>query len=341
MQRREFLKTLASGMAAGWACHCWPTAWPFPGAATAATPALVIAGLADAHLKDGNARRPEARALARAVAEIRSLAPAPHLALFAGDLAHDGNPEALALGREILSDLAMPVLAVRGEGDGRQAPDGAGGQFFQTGRFFFTLEGMNLLGLDTVWQEGPGLGGFSLGESQSRWLNGVLDHLSPAAPLVILSHAPLTPIHRPWGQWTIDSGPLIERLSRFGHVLCLHGHVHQSGGLSSHRQIGPGTPPPPLVGGGWGEGEIFPLLGENLAQFTPSLTLPHQGGGEERFSWSGIQHISLPATSWPLPSALTGTPRQLRPGLGPRGCGWAQLQTGGPKPQVCQVVWQA
>jgi hypothetical protein len=311
MYRREFLKMLAAGMAAGWAYQCWPEAVPWPGEAAAAAPGLVIACLADAHLKDGNDRRPEALALARAVAEVINLAPGPHLALFAGDLAHDGDPGALALGREILSDLNLPVLMVRGEGDGRPAQGEAGSSISQAGRFFYTQAGVNLLGLDTVWQDGPGVPGFALGESQYRWLNGVLDRLNAAAPLVILSHAPLTPIYRPWGQWTRDSGPLLARLARFRSTLLIHAHVHHWEDVAAHGGIFPGK-----------------------------TSLP-QAGEQENFSWGGLQPVSLPATSWPLPSPLTGTPRQLRPGLGPRGCGWAQVQTGGQTPQMRQVLWQA
>jgi hypothetical protein len=117
MNRRKFIYNLGMGLAAGWAMGrlSWPR-W-----AEASTPAISLALLADPHLKDGNDQRPEALSLARAVAEIRSHESSPHLVLFAGDLAHDGNPDALALGEEILSDLPMPVLAVRGEGDGRSA----------------------------------------------------------------------------------------------------------------------------------------------------------------------------------------------------------------------------
>ena len=73
MDRREFVKQVGLGLAAGWAVG--RLAWPF--AARAADPEVRLALLADAHLKDGNDRRPEALALARAVAEIRqTLAPA-------------------------------------------------------------------------------------------------------------------------------------------------------------------------------------------------------------------------------------------------------------------------
>ncbi len=38
--------------------------------------------------------------------------------------------------------------------------------------------------------------------------------------------------------------------------------------------------------------------------------------------------LSLPATAWPGPQALQGTPARLSPGLGPAGCGWGLLTTG-------------
>ena len=339
MYRREFLKVLASGMVASWAFGRWPGALPVSGEA-AANPDLLIACLADAHLRDGSNQGPEARSLARAVAEIKALNPAPNLVFFAGDLAHDGDPGALALGEEILSELTMPVLAVRGEGDGRAGRGGIGQRFFQDGRFFYTCKGVNVLGLDTVWQDEPQGPGFVLGEPQQRWLAEILSRLDPAAPLVIISHAPLASIYHPWGQWTWDSAPLLTRLSGFQNVLSVHGHVHHPIYSSASGKPVPGKTPPPLVGGGWGEG-ISPRSGQSLTHFTPSPALPHQGGGEENFARSGWQHIGLPATSWPLPSPLTGTPGKLRPGLAPRGCGWALLQPGGRQSQFRQVLWQA
>ena len=95
-------------MAAGWAFSLWPGAFPLSDESGAPSK-LGIACLADAHLRDGNDMRPEARALARAVAEIQALEPAPDLVLFAGDLAHDNDPGALGLGREILDDLPAPL----------------------------------------------------------------------------------------------------------------------------------------------------------------------------------------------------------------------------------------
>jgi Icc protein len=305
MQRREFLKTLAKGMAAGWAFQFWPGTFSLSGE-SASSPNLRIACLADPHLIDGDDKRPEAQALARAVAEIRNIAPAPNLVLFAGDLAHDGDAYALGLGEEILSDLTMPVLALRGEGDGSPVQGEAGWRICKEGCFCCTYEGVNFLGLDTMWEDGAQCSCFALGEAQQRWLSQVLPRMDPATPLVVLSHAPLSPIYRPWGQWTRDSGPLLDRLSGFENVLYVHGHVHH---------------------------------GDLLAE--KDLNIDNWFFRKQKTRNRKPVHLALPATSWPLPCALTGTPPELRPGLGPRGCGWALLHQGGQTPQFRQVLWQA
>ena len=53
-----------------------------------------------------------------------------------------------------------------------------------------------------------------------------------------------------------------------------------------------------------------------------------------------LLHQGLPATAWPLPNALTGTPAQARPGLGPYGCGWG-LITLGTAASYHPHIWQA
>jgi 3',5'-cyclic AMP phosphodiesterase CpdA len=326
-------------MVAGWAFSCWPGGFPLAGE-SAATPNLFIACLGDAHLRDGNDQRPEALSLARAVAEIRALNPAPDLVLFAGDLGHAGNPGALALGREILSDLPGQLLAVRGEGDGVGEDGGSGAQFLGESPFLYSLKGINLLGLNTVCQDTPQGPAFALGENQRRWLATALPRLDPATLLVVLSHAPLTTIFRPWGQWTTDSTPLLNQLSRFHQVLCCHGHVHQPGGIFANGLAAPEKTPLPLVGGGWGEGETYQWPTYSLAQFTPTPALPQRGGGRKKSSYSGMRNLALPATSWPLPVALEGTPWKLRPGSGPRGCGWGIFTSGGQLPEFRHVLWQ-
>ncbi|OGR24424.1 MAG: hypothetical protein A2139_08900 [Desulfobacca sp. RBG_16_60_12] len=295
MERREFVKRVGLGLATGWAVG--RLSWPFR--AWAAGPELRLALLADAHLKDGNDRRPEAQALARAVAEIRQLSPAPELALFAGDLAHRGRPDALDLGKEILGDLPGPCWAVRGEGD--HGPGGKSAWVRRWGepRFSRAFRGFHLLGLDT-WLDPRGGGAvFEIGAEQRQWLSREIAALSPATPLIIVSHAPLRRIFHPWQQWTGDAGAMAPLLARFNQVLCVHGHVH---GLETGVR-GPGA------GGSYAE--------------------------------NSTTHCGLPATAWPRPLAVQGTPRVMRPGVGPRGCGWALATLSDTSRDFQPYLWQA
>lgn len=149
MNRRDFLKDFGLTLAAAWAI----SHLPLPRPAEAGAPILRLALLADSHLKSGNPACPEALALARAVAEIRAMKPAPDLVLFAGDLAHDGDPQALALGQEILADLPAPLLMVRGEGDGPPDGSAAWGRLFSDTHYAHRMRGITIICLDTALQQ--------------------------------------------------------------------------------------------------------------------------------------------------------------------------------------------
>jgi hypothetical protein len=309
MERRDFLRLLGLGLAG--ACTVSQVPWP-PAAAAAPAAELRLALLADAHLRDGNERRPEAQALARAVAELRRLKPAPPMVLFAGDLAHNGNPAALALGQEILADLPAPPLMLMGEGDG--LPDGAAPwrRLFGEPWFSRTWPGLQVIGLHTAWCPGPGGPLFRVGDAGRRCLGRELARLDPEVPLAMLSHAPLEPVFRPWQQWTVDGPEVLGQLRRFRQVLCLHGHTHNAG----VRGQGSGDSKGSDFGG---------VFTENRKQET-----------ENR-----LMNISLPATAWPAPLALQGTPARLSPGLGPAGCGWVVLAGRDTSLQFESHLWEA
>jgi hypothetical protein len=305
MERREFVKQMGLGLAAGWALG--RLAWPF--SAGAGGPELRLALLADAHLKDGNRRRPEAAALARAVAEIRGLWPAPELVLFAGDLAHRGRPDALDLGREILGDLPGPCWAVRGEGDHGPGGEAAWVRRWGESRFSRAWRGFHFLGLDTGLRGRRGGPVFAIGAEQRRWLARELAALSPDTPLIILSHAPLRKIFHPWQQWTDDGAAVAPLLARFQQVWCIHGHVHgvETGGRGQGPGVGNGDP-----------------------------------GGHDLRGWSLSQtHLALPATAWPRPVAVQGTPAVGRPGSGPRGCGWGLAILSNSSRHFQPYLWRA
>ena len=313
MERRKFVKQLGLGLAAGWV---WgKLAWPVQ--ALAGSPALRLALLADAHLKNGDAGRPEAQALARAVAEIKASRPSPDLVLFAGDLAHKGRPDALDLGREILSDLPSPLWAVRGEGD--QARSGsAWGRRFGDPWFSRAWGAFHLLGLDTALNPASREPVFEIGEAQRRWLARELAGLNPATPLVVLSHAPLARLFRPWQQWTGDAPEITDLLTRFCRVLCLHGHVHGSG----IRDQGP-------------------VVGGEVSTGGRSATHNADDAGQVFLTEHRLVHFSLPATAWPRPQPVQGTPAVARPGVGPHGCGWTFLTVSPATSHLQAYLWQA
>jgi Icc protein len=308
MERREFLRQMSLTLAATWTAGRLLRPWP----ARAAAADLRLALVADAHLKSGDDRRAEALALARAVAEIRVLSPPPDLAIFAGDLAHQGRADALDLGREILADLPAPLLAVRGEGD-HGPRDYAWGRRFGEPRFSVPYRGAHLIGLDPVLTPTPRGPVFELGPAQRRWLAAALAALDPAAPLIVVSHAPLARLFHPWQQWTEDAPEILPLFSRFRQVICLHGHVHNAG----VRGQGP------------------EVRNDNL--------------GTTFCSWSFTEnrkpktenHLSLPATAWPRPQAVQGTPAVPRPGLRPHGCGWALLTLRAPQADFQPHLWRA
>jgi Calcineurin-like phosphoesterase len=356
MKRREFLRCLALGLAGGLALSR-PHQKLRPAASRPGDPEMRLAFLADAHLQDADPGRPEALALARAVAELRALKPGPDLVLFAGDLAHRGHPGALALGKEILAGLPGPLLMLRGEGDGPPDGDAPWRRLFGEPRFSQVLRkagngsqqtALQLVGLHTAWRPAPGGPYFQVGESGRHSLARQLGGMNPEAPLILLSHAPLDLIYRPWQQWTADCREVADLLAGFRQVLCLHGHTHNAG-VSSQW---------PVASNGRDESQVFftenrkpktvnHLFNAGAAGSGAGISEVYEKGGVfltengKRKTANRLLHLSLPATSWPGPQALQGTPASSVPGLGPAGCGWLLLAAG-PASLRCQLhTWQA
>jgi 3',5'-cyclic AMP phosphodiesterase CpdA len=346
MDRRQFVKQVGLVLAASWAGS--RLSWPQPGGA--ASPEVRLALLADAHLKDGNSRRPEALALARAVAEIRSLSPPPDLVLFAGDLAHRGRPDALDLGREILADLPGSFWPVQGEGDRGERGNSAWVRRWGEPWFSRAFRGFQVLGLETSLTSGPGGPVFEIGAAQRRWLARELARLAPTTPLIVLSHAPLSRIFHPWQQWTADAPEVAQLLARFPAILYLHGHVHrvETGAFGQGSGVREKIPPlPPLEKGvmvaglfceAGGKAESPPLPKGNLGGFPGAWANVIDG---ESLGWLAGNHLSLPATAWPRPLAVQGTPSTVRPGRGPRGCGWALITLSDTSRNFSPYLWQA
>lgn len=156
---------------------------------------MIIAQITDFHI------RPRGRLayrvvdtaayLARAVAVLNALDPAPDVVVATGDLADFGRPEEYDLLRELLSPLAMPVYLVPGNHDDRDRLREAfrdGGYFPEAGFLQYAIEEhpLRILALDTLI---PGKPGGLLCEERLGWLDRMLG-AQPDRPTVVIMHHP-------------------------------------------------------------------------------------------------------------------------------------------------------
>lgn len=196
---------------------------------------MLIAHLSDLHLFTGRSETGKTRAdidrvIEALVADIAALAPLPDIVAISGDLTDGGTPDDYRRLKALLAPLAMPVLAVPGNHDRREAMRaglsnrlaGIGEGPFMNARV--ALDGVTLLGLDTVV---PGTPQGALCAERLDWLEGEL--ASCHGPTVIVMHHP--PIMTGNPQW--DAYSLIEGRERFIELLAgsprrlLCGHIHQ------------------------------------------------------------------------------------------------------------------
>ncbi|WP_409725232.1 phosphodiesterase [Pseudorhodoplanes sp.] len=168
----------------------------------------------------------------RAVGAILRLAPRPDLVLVSGDLTEHGEPEEYAALANLLSPLPMPVYAVPGNHDRREAMRSAFGNagfLAAQGPLNFTIDAgpLRIVGLDSLVE----------GKSHGVLLPETLDHLdrsltgAPDRPaLVMLHHPPFV-----CGIAHMDKIRLLDGAEELGRILSGHrqvkrlitGHVHR------------------------------------------------------------------------------------------------------------------
>jgi calcineurin-like phosphoesterase family protein len=225
--RRQFLKELGLGMAAG--------AVGFPlfsdgFAMPAQDPETIrVALLADSHLPNAKTESIAAQNLVAAVKEINSHRPPVDWVFFAGDLTDNGNHDSLELGRQIFSTLEVPCVLLPGEHDNAMTSGRLWQEIFGDGSFSFAYKGVHFLGCSTtIFNPATGTAHFHFTPEMQRQLSGILTAISPETPLVICSHAPCYRLFKPWRWWTENSESLYTLLQDHRKVYLLHGHVHQN-----------------------------------------------------------------------------------------------------------------
>ena len=165
--------------------------------------------------------------LARVVAAIGAMDPAPAFVVASGDLTNLGDAVSYRLLRDLLAPLQMPVVLALGNHDNRAAFH----DVFETGLAeapFFgdrVLAGIHVLTLDTLV---PGRVAGMLDDAQLAWLDAALAR-HPGVPKLVVAHHPphLGDDALPWA--TLDaasSARFAATLAGRGVIGILSGHVH-------------------------------------------------------------------------------------------------------------------
>lgn len=267
---------------------------------------MLIAQLTDSHIRPAGALFADVvdtRAmLANAVDAVLALVPRPDVVIFTGDLTNDGEPEAYATLRPILERLPMPVYAIPGNHDDREAMlaldgvtfVGAGGPFRQYG---VDLDDLRLVALDS---NVPGQAHGGLCTERLDWLEAELASTADRPVLIMVHHPPAEtgigfmdriPLHS-----NLALEALIQRhASRIQRIVC--GHIHRA---IFYRWQGV----PVSVAPGVAHHVILGLAGEEAA-FTmepPAFHLHY---------WStagGLVTHQVPIGSYPGPYRFSGNP---------------------------------
>jgi len=167
-------------------------------------------------------------AFERAVDIVNSLAQAPDLVLFTGDLTHDTekpgeHAERMKRFREIAGRLKVPkIYQVPGEHDAGLD----GGELYRSvfGATFYSFDhkGFHFVALDNVSRAKP-----EVGLEQRAWLAKDLARFPRTAPIVVFTHRPLFDLRPDWEWFTRDGDEVMSLLAPYENVTVLYGHIHR------------------------------------------------------------------------------------------------------------------
>ena len=198
---------------------------------------MLIAQLTDSHIRPEGALFADVvdtlAMLESAVDTVLALSPRPDVVLVTGDLTNDGEPEAYAAIRPTLARLPMPVYAIPGNHDDREAmlalngvaSIGAGSAFRQ---YAVDLDDLRLVALDS---NVPGKPHGELCAERLDWLEAELAATADRPVLIMVHHPPAET-----GIGFMDRIGLVpdERLdsiigrhaTRIQRIVC--GHIHRA-----------------------------------------------------------------------------------------------------------------
>jgi 3',5'-cyclic AMP phosphodiesterase CpdA len=238
---------------------------------------MLIAQLSDSHVHVAT-RAPlryfdTASALARCIARVRDLTPAPDVVVFTGDLTETGKPPEYARFLELIAPLPMPWLVIPGNHDDREALRaalrGAGsGDLPARGPLCYADERfpLRLIGLDST---DPGRAGGSLDRARLAWLERTL--AADARPALLMLHqapfrAGIFPLDRYPFAGARELRAVVDKHPQVVGVICGHLHcVRAERWAATTVSSGPSTSDQlvPLVGAG----RLLPRIAYERAAF--------------------------------------------------------------------------
>ena len=246
--RRNFLKTSASGLIAG----MLPVSLVRLSYAQDGGPDFTFAYISDSHIQQIRGKqfvRNWDRGLIRAVAETNLLEPKPDFVVFGGDLAQLGNKPELDHGAEILAGLNYETHVVMGEHDYYLDLGEYWSELFGEHYQSWNHKGVHFIKLNSIltydewtyerWEsperrmnemaglDNPNGSPFMVGEKQMKWLGDDLKNVKKDTPIVIFSHSPLQKIYKGWNFWTEEADEIQKMLRPYDKVNVIYGHVHQ------------------------------------------------------------------------------------------------------------------
>ncbi len=207
-----------------------------------------FAYISDTHLYARGMSHRFVRAAMKAVEDVNALRPPPDFVLFGGDLAQLGQKEELDLGKQILSELKVPLRMMVGEHDWYLDMGDKWRDLFGEPVYSFDHKGVHFVTLNSVvekdfWTErgmtpmermvtvagldNPVQSRFEVGEEQRDWLAKDLAKVKKDTPVIVFSHSPLYKYYRNWNFWTEDADEVQKILFPFKSVTVIHGHTHQ------------------------------------------------------------------------------------------------------------------
>jgi 3',5'-cyclic AMP phosphodiesterase CpdA len=173
-----------------------------------------------------------AAALERAVTVLNRLTPVPDVVVLTGDLVESGEAMEYAHLRSLLAPLRIPLFAIPGNHDARDAMRDAffaDGYLPQHGFLNYVIEDyqLRIIALDTLV---PGEGGGLLCPDRLRWLQGALA-AAPGRPTVVMMHHPpfatgIARMDRAGLAGTAAFAEIVGHHPQIERILC--GHLHRA-----------------------------------------------------------------------------------------------------------------